>query len=74
MHLWPDSSQPTDELDPEQAVEVTMRMAELPAGPTQRQVVYICTIYTSAGSLPLVAFYLFFYPFLLSGADSSNFP
>lgn len=38
MHLWLDNVQPGDIPDPEQAVEVTMKMAELPAGPTQHQV------------------------------------
>lgn len=38
VHLWLDSSMSGDLLDFEEAVEVTMKMAEIPTGPTPLQV------------------------------------
>jgi len=38
VHLWPDSAKSGDLPDYEIAVEVTTKMAEIPTGPTQRQV------------------------------------
>lgn len=38
VHLWPDSAKSGDLRDFEIAVEVTTKMAEIPTGPTQRQV------------------------------------
>ena len=38
VHLWPGSAEAGGLLDFEIAVEVTRKMAEVPTGPTQRQV------------------------------------
>lgn len=38
VHLWPDSAKSGGLLDFEEAVEVTMKMAEIPTGPTPLQV------------------------------------
>jgi len=38
VHLWPDIAKSGGLLDFEEAVEVTMKMAEIPTGPTPLQV------------------------------------
>lgn len=48
VHLWPGSAKSGGLLDFEIAVEVTTKMAEVPTGPTQRQVYpLISTLFSS---------------------------